>query len=156
MTAVTMAAKHSPALLTAATADKAMAFAVATGVLLVIILLARAVGHLSKAARTAAQAAAAPVPAPKSGGGGKLLLLAGAAGAGVWAYLGHRHPATAVKASPVPSPSPQPTVTRTVAPHVTPHLTLPHFLTGGDVVAIYVIAAVVAIVLAGAVLRRSS
>lgn len=47
-----------------------------------------------------------------------------------------------------------PAVTRTVAPHVTGPVH--HLLTGGDVVAIYVIAAIAAIVIVGAVLRRSS
>ena len=145
--------KHAP-LLNAATADKAMAWALTAGVLLVIILLARAVGRLAKHVHVPA-----PAPAPKSSGGrGKLLLLAGAAGAGVWAYVKTRHPAAATAAAPQPapspSPSPTPTVTQTVAPHVT--TAVHHLLTGGDIVALYVIAAVVAIVLVGSVLRRSS
>ena len=145
--------KNPPAWLSAATADKAMAWVVAGGVLLVIILLARAVGHLSKAARVAT----APVPAPKSSGGrGKLLLLAGAVGGGAWFYLKSRHPAAATVATPQPAPSPasRPTVTQTVAPHVTAPVHLP--ISGSTIVWIFVIAAVVAIVLLGPVLRRSS
>jgi hypothetical protein len=140
------------ALMSAATADRAMAFAVAGGVLLVIILLARTVGRLSKLARVAA----APVAPPKSSGGhGKLLLLAGAIGAGVWAYVKTRHPVAAAKAAPAPSPSPtpRPAVTRTVAPHVTQ--AAGHLLTvSGNVVVMYAIGAVVAIVVIGWVMRR--
>ena len=146
---------HAPAWLSAATADKAMAFAVAGGVLLVIILLARAVGRLAKAAG----AAAAPAPAPKSSGGSpKLLLLAGLGGAGFWywdTHLRHAAAGTAQAApAPSPSPTPRPTVTQTVAPHVTAPVHLP--LSGRDIVILFVIAAVVAIVLLGPLLRRSS
>ena len=125
-----------------------------TGAALVIILLTFAVLRLSKGGK----AVPAPPPAPKrSGGGGKLLLLAGLGGAGFWYWDTHlRHaPAGAAKAAPAPSPSPTPvpTVTRTVAPHSVTHITLPH-LTGGQIVIIFVIAAVVAIVLLGPVLRK--
>jgi hypothetical protein len=129
--------------------------AAATGAGLVIIMLARAVGRLASLARIAA----APVAAAKpSRGGAKLLLLAGAAGAGIWAYVKTRHPAaaTAVRAAPAPSPSPLPTVTRTVAPHVTPHFAFPVHLTGGEFVIIILIAAVVVIVLLGPAVRRPS
>lgn len=141
-------------LMTAATADKAMAWLVTGAVLLVIIMLARAIGRLSKLARIAAT----PAPAPKpSGGQGRLLAGLAAAGGGLWYWDTHRAAAVPAKAAPAPasSPSPVPTVTRTVAPHLAPvHFHLP--VSGGDVVIIFVIAAVVAIVLLGPVLRRSS
>ena len=84
-------------------------------------------------------------------------------GAGIFAYVKHEHPAAAAAAgaapppsvspSASPSPAPQPTVTRIVAPHITTF----HFpLTGGDIVALWVIGGIVAIVLLGNILRRSS
>ena len=125
----------------------------ATVAAVVIILLARAVGRLAKVAG----AAAAPAPAPSSSGGrGKLLLLA-AAGVGGWVlFERHQNAAAPAKAAPAPSPSPapRPTVTQTVAPHVTAPVHLP--LSGRDIVILFVIAAVVAIVLLGPLLRRSS
>jgi hypothetical protein len=160
---VTMAeglAKHVPAWLSAATADKAMAFIVAGAVLLVVILLARAVGRLSKAA-------ALPPPVPESGGYGKFVLAAAAAIGALLLWSRHENAAPAKTAarpsapSPSPTPSPQPVVTQAPVPRVTvtPHVTSTahHFLlTGGDIVALYIIAAVVAIVLVGQALRRSS
>ena len=145
--------KNSSALLTAATADKVMAWAIAGGVLLVIILLARAVGRLAKHVH----APAAPVSAPKSAGGrGKLLLAVAAALGGWWLVWGRHENAAPAKATPAPSPSPapRPTITQTVAPHVTSPA---HpALSGSTIVWIFVIAAVVAIVLLGPLLRRSS
>lgn len=145
--------KNAPAWLSAATADKAMAFAVVLGVLLVIILLARAVGHLSRR-----PAAAAPPPAPrKSGGSGGKLLLAAAGAVGGWVlYERHQNAAAPAKAAPAasPSPAPRPTVTQTVAPHVTAPVHLP--LSGTQILIMLGIAAVVAIVLVGPLLRRSS
>jgi WhiB family redox-sensing transcriptional regulator len=126
------------------------------GAVLVIILLAFAVLRLAKAAGKAS----VPVPAPKKSGiSPKFLLLAGLGGAGFWYWDTHlRHAAAAgsAKAAPAPSPSPHPvpTVTRTVAPHAAPHLTLPVHLTGGDVVAMFVIGGIVAIVIILGVLRR--
>ena len=120
---------------------------------LVIIMLARAVGRLAKVAG----AAAAPAPAPKKSGGGVKLLLLAAAGVGGWVlFERHQNAAAPAKAAPAPSPTPtpQPTVTQTVAPHAAGPVH--HLLTGGDVVALYVIAAIVAIVIIGQVLRRSS
>jgi hypothetical protein len=119
------------------------------GAVLVIILLAFAVLRLSKGSKVPP-----PAPAPKpSGGGGKLLLAAAAVVGGLLAW-GHYKPAAAgAKAAPAPSPSPTPTVTRTLAPHSVTHITLPH-LTGTNLVWIFVIAAVVAIVLLGPVLRK--
>ena len=114
----------------------------ALAVLVVFAMLARAVGHLAKAA----SAAAVPAPAPKpSGGRGKLLLLAGAVIGGGVLWERRKTAAAPAKAAPVPAPTPtpQPTVTRTVTPHVT-HFTLPVHLTGGQYV------------LLGPVLRRSS
>jgi hypothetical protein len=145
--------KNAPAWLSAATADKAMAYLVIGAVLLVIILLARANGRLARLARVAA----APVSAPKPSGGGGKLLLAGLAGAGGWLWYESKHKAAiAAKGAPAPpaSPSPRPTVTQTVTPHVTGPVH--QLLTGGDIVTIYVIAGIVAIVIVGAVLRRSS
>lgn len=129
---------------------------VALAALLVIVLLARAVGRLANAAA----AAAAPAPAPaKPGGRWKLLLLAAVVAVGGVLWERHANATAPAKAAPAPvpapSPLPVPTVTRTVAPHAAPHLTLPVHLTGGQVVLIFVIAAVVAIVLLGPVLRRS-
>jgi hypothetical protein len=143
--------KHAPAWLSTATASKIIAWLVILGVLLVIILLARAVGRLSKAA--SAPAPAAPKP---SGGGGRLLLL-GLLGAGGWVWYEARHKAAAAagKAAPAPVPSPRPTVTTTVTPHPVTHFVMPH-LSGGVVIGIFVIGAVVAIVLLGPLLRRSS
>jgi hypothetical protein len=88
-----------------------------------------------------------------------LLLLAGLGGAGFWFWDTHlRHAAAAAPAkaapAPAPSPTPTPTVTRTVAPHAAPHFSFPIHLTGGDIVAMWVIAAVVAIVIILGVLRR--
>lgn len=148
-----MTAKQAPALLSTAAADRYMAFAVVAGVLLVIIMLARAVGHLSKRAAVAA----APPPAPKKSGGGGKLLLAAAAAAGGWVlFERHKNAAAPAKAAPAPpsSPTPTPTVTRTLAPHVTAPVHLP--LTGGQILIMLGIAAVVAIVLVGPMLRRSS
>jgi hypothetical protein len=117
--------------------------------LLVIVLLASAVRRLSKAS------APAPVRAPKkSGGGGKLLLAAAAGIGGLVLWERHQNAAAPAKAAPAPSPSPVPTVTRTVAPHAAPHLTLPVHLTGGDIVAMFVIGGIVAIVIILGVLRR--
>jgi len=119
----------------------------------VIILLARAVGRLAKAA----SAAAAPPAAPKSSGGrGKLLLLAAAAAGGWVLFERHQNAAAPAKAAPAPSPlpSPRPTITQTAAPHLASPVHLP--FSGSTIVWIFVIAAVVAIVLLGPVLRRSS
>lgn len=135
----------------------AAAGVLALAALVVIFMLARAVGRLSRAA----VAAAAPAPASSSSGGAQKLVLLAAAGGGVW-WLLSRHKtagATAQAApAPTPSPSPTPTPTPTVTQTVAPHITGPvhHLLTGGDIVALYVIAAVVAIVIIGQVIRRSS
>lgn len=128
-----------------------LAVLVFLAVLSVIVPLARAVGRLAKAA----SAAAAPAPAPKpSSVPAKPLLIVAAAIGGLVLWDRHKTAATAVKASPAPSPLPRPTITQTVAPHVAGPVH--HWLTGGDVVALYIIGAVVAIVLVSAVLRRSS
>ena len=129
---------------------------VGAAVLLVIVRLARAVGHLAKAATKAAAPVAAPAAATRSsGGGGRLKLLLGAVAAvgGFVLFERVKNGATAVKAAPAPSPTPRPTITQTVAPHVTAF----HFpLTGVQILWALGIAAVVAIVLLGPVLRRSS
>jgi hypothetical protein len=145
---------HVPAFLKALTPHEILWGAVAVLGLLVLGRMARAVGHLAKAA---AKTAAAPVAAASGGSGGGLklkpLLLAGGLIGGVVLFLrsGIRPSAGHSHAAPSPSPSPVPTVTRTVAPHITNV----HFpLTGGDVVAMWVIAGIVAIVIVTAVLRR--
>jgi hypothetical protein len=149
--------KNTPSWLSAATADRAMVWLVIGGVLLVVILLVRAVGHLSRGAA----AAAAPAPAAKkSGGGGKLLLLAGLGGAGFWYWDTHlRHaPAGAAKAAPAPSPSPVPTPRPTVTQTVAPHITLPaHFpLTGTQILIGVAVIAVVAFLITRVVVRNVS
>ena len=132
----------------------------ALGALLAIILLARAVGRLAKAASL-------PAPAPESGGHGKFVLAAAAAVGALLLWSHHESAAPAKTAarpsapSPSPSPSPRPVVTQAPAPRVTvtSHAisTAHHFLlTGGDIVALSVSAAIVAIVLVAPVLRRSS
>jgi hypothetical protein len=136
--------KHAPAWLSAATADKAMAFTVAAGVLLVIILLASAVRRLSKGS------APVPAPAPKKSGAGGSFLIAVAAAVGGWLLWKHHAPAAGT-AKAAPAPSPVPTVTTTVTPHPVTHFVMPH-LSGGVVIGI----SVVAIVLLGPLLRRSS
>ena len=86
-----------------------------------------------------------------------MLLLALAAGAAIFGYAKLGHPATASGATPAPAPTPtpRPTVTQTVAPHVTgPNFTLPVHLTGGDIVAMFVVGGIVAIVIILGVLRR--
>ncbi len=134
----------------------------AAGVLaavVVILRLARALGRMSALlAKMAATPAAAS--AKSSGGGAKrlvILVILGLGGLLVWNTA--RHGGAAVAAgkppAPLPTPTPQPTVTRTVAPHAAPHFTFPVHLTGGDVVLIILIGAVVAIVLLGPLLRRS-
>ena len=134
---------------------------VALAALLAIILLARAVGRLAKAA-------AMPAPVPESGGHGKLVLGAAAAagalllwsrhetaGPAAFAGAGTRTSTPSPAPSLSPSPSPSPSVTQSAVPHVTS--AAHHFLlTGSDIVALYVIAAIVAIVLVGQALRRSS
>lgn len=93
---------------------------------------------------------AAPAAAPSSSP--LLPVLAAAAGIGGVSWWMATHPGP--KVITAPAPRPQPTVTVTAPPHVTGPVS--HLLTGGDIVAIYVIGAVVAIVLVGTVLRRSS
>lgn len=145
-----------PAFLKGVTAGQVEAAVVALAVLVVIWLLVRTLGHMTRALAKAA----APAPAPaKSGGGLKGLLFLAALGAGGWFLVTHLHatPSGAAKAAPslpAPTPTPQPTVTRTVAPHAAPHFSLPVHLTGGQYVLIILIGAVVAIVLLGPVLRR--
>jgi hypothetical protein len=120
---------------------------------LVVVLLAFAVLRLSKGHRPAP----APVAAPKkSGGGPKLLLLAAAGVGGYVLFERHQNAAAPAKAAPAPSPSPapHPTVTQTVAPHITMPAHLP--LTGTQILIMIGIGAVVAIVLGGTILRRSS
>jgi hypothetical protein len=133
-----------------ATPHNIVTAAVVAGALLAIILLARAVGRLAKLARVAA----APVASPKfSGGYGKLLLAAAAGIGGLVLYERHQNAAAPAKAAPAPmptptpTPTPHPTVTQVVAPHVAPHLTFPIHLTGGDIVAMWIIGGVVAIVI---------
>ena len=123
-------------------------------VLLVILRLTRTLGHLAKAVTKAAAPVAAPASAARSSGGRvKLLALAAAAVGGFVLFERVKNAAPAVKATPAPSPSPRPTITQTVAPHVTAF----HFpLTGVQSLWALGIAAVVAIVLLGPVLRRSS
>lgn len=60
------------------------------------------------------------------------------------------HPAPKV----ITAPAPRPVVTVTAPPHVT--VPVHQLFTGGDIVAIYVIAAIVAVSVILAVLRRSS
>lgn len=151
---------HVQAFLKALTPHEVLWGAVALAVLLVLGRMSRAVGHLAKAA---SKAAAAPVAAASGGSGGsvklKPLLLAGAliggvvlfARSGIRPSVGHSHAAPA----PVPSPSPQPTVTTTVTPHAVTHFVMPH-LSGGVVIGIFIVGAVVAITLLGPLLRRSS
>ena len=85
----------------------------ALAALVVIILLARAVGRLARVA----SAAAAPAPAPNSGGGGKKLLLLAAVAVGGW-VLWDRHEATAATAKAAPGPAPAPAPTPTSPPQV--------------------------------------
>lgn len=117
-------------------------------VAIVVIGLVRAVGRLSKLVKPP------PAPAPGSSGKGTAFLVAAAAAAGGWMLWKHGN-APAAKAAPAPAPAPQPTVTTTVTPHPVTHFVMPH-LSGGVVIGIFVIGAVVAIVLLGPVLRRSS
>jgi hypothetical protein len=92
-----------------------------------------------------------PAPAVVAAPSRLLPVLAAAAAVMGVSWWEATHPAKPAAAAPVPAPVP--TVTRTVAPHVTNF----HFpLTGGDIVAMWIIGGVVAIVLVGAVLRRSS
>jgi len=130
-----------------------MAWLVIGGVLLVIILLVRAVGHLSKRAA----APAAPAPAAKKSGGGLKLLLLGAAGVGGWVlFERHQNAAAPVKAAPAPAPhpvpTPHPTVTQTVAPHVTTF----HFpLTGNQILIAIAVVAVVGFLITRVVVRNA-
>jgi hypothetical protein len=123
-------------------------------VVVVVLAVLATSRHARTIAKLAAKAAAAPAPAPKSSGGkGKFLLLAGVIGGGIWAYVKTRHPVAAVNAAPAPSPSPSPTPGSASG---TPPITAYHFpLTGGQILVMLAIAAVVAIVLLGPVLRRS-
>ena len=124
---------------------------VGAAVLLVIVRLARAVGHLAKAATKAAAPVAAPASAAMSSRVPARLLVAIVAAVGGFVFLRAHNAAPAVKAAPAPSPTPRPTITQTVAPHVTAF----HFpLTGVQILWALGIAAVVAIVLLGPVLRR--
>ena len=93
-----------------------------------------------------------PAPVVASSSSPLLPVLAAAAGIGGVSWWMATHPGP--KVITAPAPRPQPTVTVTAPSHVTGPVS--HLLTGGDIVAIYVIAAVVAIVLVGTVLRRSS
>ena len=93
----------------------------ATAAAVVIIMLARAVGRLAGAVRTAA----APAPSPKPSGRGPAFLAAAAAAAGGW-LLWKRHGTAA--SGTASAPQPQPTVTVTAPPHATaPHPALPPF-----------------------------
>ena len=147
------APRHVPAWVTP---QVIIAVIVGAVVLLVILRLTRIMLHLARAATKAAAPVTAPASAARSSGGRvKLLALAAAAIGGFVLFERAKNTATAVKATPAPSPSPtpRPTITQTVAPHVTAF----HFpLTGGQILIALGIAALLAIVLLGPVLRRPS
>jgi len=125
-----------------------------TAAAVVIVMLARAVGRLSRAVRVAA----APAPAPKPAGLAKPLAVAAVIVAGLLLVSRREHAATGVKASPAPVP----TVTVTAPPHAAaphaPWLDLPFLshLSGTDWTVITVVALLVAYSVVRPLLKRGS
>ena len=157
------ASVHLPAFLQGLTPGKITLAAVGLAVVVVILRLTKALGRVAALLAKATAPAAAPA---KSGGvaANRFALLAVLAGGVLLTLRAAHHGGTAIAggrpAVPSPSPSPQPTVTRTVAPHASPHFTLPHLtfldhLTGTDWVLIVLIGAVVTFALVRPLLRRS-
>lgn len=93
-----------------------------------------------------------PAPAVAAAPSRLLPVMAAAAAVMGISWWEATHPAP--KVITAPAPAPRPTVTVTAPPHVT--VPVHQLLTGGDIVAIYVIAAIVAVSIVLAVLRRPS
>lgn len=91
-----------------------------------------------------------PAPAVVAAPSRLLPVLAAAAAVMGVSWWEATHPAPKV----ITAPAPRPVVTVTAPPHVT--VPVHQLFTGGDIVAIYVIAAIVAVSIILAVLRRSS